>query len=129
MKNRKVRYKQTEKLYNDCNGKMHVEIFKVLFNHEIRQHIITETIRYTKAQHNGNLFEIPEGDLKCYVGTLFLLDRSLQQFGFWHLDYSIVEQVIPYFGMHSAKQTVRNKSVRFGNKTSYLLVQMVILIY
>ena len=99
---------------------MHVEIFKVLFNHEIRQHIITETIRYTTAQQNDNLFEIPERDLKCYVGTLFLLDRSLQQFGFWHLDYSIVEQMIPYFGMHSAKQTVWNKSVRFGYKNFVL---------
>ena len=28
--------------------------------------------------------------------------------------------MIPYFGMHSAKQTMRNKSVRFGYKNFVL---------
>ena len=178
MENRNVRYKTNrqnfDKLYNACNGKMPVEIFEMLFNHEIRQYIITETVRYAQVQQNDNLFEMSEQDLKCYVGTLYLLkyhalpqqnmywerqndvgiplgyeaisknkfkqmkkythlsdktqldksdkyakvrlfyditNRSLQQFGFWHLDYSIDEQMIPYFGMHSPKQTMRNKSV------------------
>ena len=50
-----------------------VEIFEILFNHEIKQHISTETVRYTQVQQNENLLEMLEHDLKCYVGTLFLL--------------------------------------------------------
>ena len=38
-----------------------------------------------------------------------LANESLVQFGYWHKDYSVDEQVIPYFGMHFAKQTMRNK--------------------
>ena len=34
-----------DKLYNACNGKMPVKIFEMLFINEIRQHIITETVR------------------------------------------------------------------------------------
>ena len=33
----------------------------------------------------------------------------MDRFGHWHLNYSIDEQMIPYFGMHSAKQTNRAK--------------------
>ena len=61
-----------DKLYNACNGKMLLEIFEMLFNHEIRQHIITEPVRYAQVQQNDNSFEISEHDFKCYVGTLFL---------------------------------------------------------
>ena len=49
-----------------------------------------------------------------------LANESLKQFGYWHNDYSIDEQMIPYFGMHSAKQTMREKSVRFRYKNSVL---------
>ena len=42
------------------------------------------------------------------------------QVGFWHKYYSIDEQMIPYFGMHSAKQTMRNKAIRFGYKNFIL---------
>ena len=49
-----------------------------------------------------------------------LTNASLKQFGYWHQNYAIDEQMIPYFGMHSAKQTMRNKSVRFGYKSFVL---------
>ena len=50
-----------------------------------------------------------------------LCNKSLKQFGYWHKDYSIDEQkMIPYFGMHSAKQTMRNKATRFGYKNFVL---------
>ena len=62
-----------DKLYNASTGKMLVEIFEILFNHEIRQHIITETVRYAQVQQNDNSFEISEHGLKCYFGTLFFL--------------------------------------------------------
>ena len=61
-----------DKLCNACNGKMPVEIFEMFFNHEIRQHIITETVGHAQVQQNDNSFELSEHDLKCYVGTLFL---------------------------------------------------------
>ena len=49
-----------------------------------------------------------------------ITNRSLQQFGFWHLDYTIDEQMILYFGMLSAKQTMQKKSVCFGYKNFVL---------
>ena len=49
-----------------------------------------------------------------------LMNTSIKQFSFWHKDFSIDEQMIPYFGMHSAKQTMRNKSTRFGYKNFVL---------
>ena len=33
-----------------------------------------------------------------------------------HNKFSIDEQMVPYTGMHSAKQTIRIKSIRFGYK-------------
>ena len=51
---------------------MSVDIFEMLFSHEIRQHTTTETVRHAQVQQNDNLFEMSEHDLKCRVGTLFL---------------------------------------------------------
>ena len=45
-----------------------------------------------------------------------LMNTSIKQFSFWHKDFYIDEQMIPYFGMHSAIQTMINKSTRFGYK-------------
>ena len=39
-----------------------------------------------------------------------LANNSLKQFRYWHQDYTIDERTILYFGMHSAKQTMRVKS-------------------
>ena len=47
-------------------------------------------------------------------------NESLVQFGFWHLNFLIDEQMMPYFGLHSAKQTMRNKGIRFGYKNFVL---------
>ena len=80
------------KLYNACNGKMPVEISEMLFNHEIRQHIITETVKYAQVQQNDNFFEMLEHDLKCYVGTLFLLGYHTlpQQDMYWDVRMMLV---------------------------------------
>ena len=48
------------------------------------------------------------------------MSTSIKQFTFWRKDFSIDEQMIPYFGMHSAKQTMRNKSTRFVYKKMVL---------
>ena len=48
-----------------------------------------------------------------------LLDKvnaSLQQFGLFEKDLSIDEQMVPYFGRHSAKMFIRGKRTRFGYK-------------
>ena len=45
-----------------------------------------------------------------------IANKSVKQFSYWHKDYTIDQQMIPYFGMHSAKQTMRNKGTRFGYK-------------
>ena len=63
--------------------------------------------KYTRLSDNTQL---GKSDKYAKVRPLYdITSRSLQQFGFWHLDYSIDEQMIPYFGMHSAKQKMRNK--------------------
>ena len=70
--------------------------------------------RYTHLADNENL----EAGVKfAKVMPLYhLANKSLKQFGCFHNSYSIDEQIIPYNGRHSAKQTNREKVVRFGYK-------------
>ena len=49
-----------------------------------------------------------------------LCNKNLQQFGFFHSYYSIDEQMVPYAGENSSKQTIRMKSIRFGYKNFLL---------
>ena len=49
-----------------------------------------------------------------------MTNASLKQFAYWHQNYAIDEQMIPYFGMHSAKQARHSKSVWFGYKSFVL---------
>jgi len=44
------------------------------------------------------------------------LRQQCQQFGVFHEFLSIDESMVPYRGLHSAKQFIRNKPVRFGYK-------------
>ena len=44
------------------------------------------------------------------------VNASLQQFGLLEKDLSIDEQVVPYFGRHSAKMFIRGKPIRLGYK-------------
>ena len=77
-----------------------------------------ETKRYIHFADNTT---IDISDKFAKVRPLYdITNDSLQQFGHWHLNYSIDEQMVPYFGMHSAKQTNRAKSVRFGYKNFVL---------
>ena len=78
-----------------------------------------EIKRYTNSANNATL---DNKDKYAKVRPLYdLCNKSLKQFGYWHKDYSIDEQMIPYFGMHSAKQTMQNKATRFGYKNFTLL--------
>ena len=48
-----------------------------------------------------------------------IMNTSITQFSFWHKDFIIDEQMIPYIGMHSAKQVMRNKTTSFGYKNFF----------
>ena len=70
-----------------------------------------------KYIHFADTSNIDIKDKFAKVRPLYdITNANLKKFGFWHSDYSIDEQMIPYFGLYSAKQTMRNKSVRFGYK-------------
>lgn len=45
-----------------------------------------------------------------------LLDKNFMQFGVFPYNLSIDEQMLPYFGRHSAKMFIKGKPVRFGFK-------------
>ena len=49
-----------------------------------------------------------------------LMNTSIEQFSIWQKDFSIDEQMIPYFGMYLEKQTMRSKSTWFGYKNFVL---------
>ena len=42
------------------------------------------------------------------------VNASLRQFGVFLKDLDIDEQMVPYFGRHSAKMFIRGKPIRFG---------------
>ena len=44
------------------------------------------------------------------------VNASLQHFGVFAKDLAIDEQMVPYFGRHSAKMFIRGKPIRFGYK-------------
>lgn len=70
--------------------------------------------QYLHMADNGNL---RQGDKAGKVRPLYdILNGKLQQFGVHHKHLSVDEQMLPYFGMHSAKMYMRNKPVKFGFK-------------
>ena len=74
-----------------------------------------------KYEHLADNNNLNNSDKFIKVIPLYnLSNKSLQQFGFWHLNYSIDEQMVLDFGLHSAKQTIQNKSVSFGCKNFIL---------
>lgn len=47
---------------------------------------------------------------------LEILNKKFMQFGVFHENLSIDEQMVPYFGRHSCKMFIRGKPIRFGFK-------------
>ena len=45
-----------------------------------------------------------------------VINVSLKQFGIFNKYLSIDEQMIPYYGKHSAKMYIKNKPIKFGYK-------------
>jgi Transposase IS4 len=70
--------------------------------------------QYLHLADNCNLHE---GDKAGKVRPFYdMLNTKLNQFGVHHKHLSVDEQMLPYFGMHSAKMYMRNKPVKFGFK-------------
>ena len=67
---------------------------------------------------NNNL---PAGNKLAKVRPLQdRVNASLRQFGVFLKDLAIDEQMVPYYGRHSAKMFTRGKPIRFGYKNSGL---------
>ena len=64
--------------------------------------------------HNNNL---PAGNKFAKIRPLQdRLNALPQQFGMFAKDLVIDEQMVPFFGKHSAKMFIRGKPIRFGYK-------------
>lgn len=67
--------------------------------------------------HLSNNTNLQKGDTFAKVRPLFdLLNERFLQFGNFSHNLSTDEQMVPYFGRHSAKMFIRGKPVRFGFK-------------
>ena len=70
-----------------------------------------------KLIHFADNNNLPAGDKLAKVRPLRnRVNVSLQQFGVFAKDPAIDEQMVPYFGRHSAKIFIRGKPVRYGYK-------------
>lgn len=74
-----------------------------------------EAIKYNLHLADNEHLDIADKSAK--VRPLFeMLNRNLRQFGVFKSDLSADEQMLPYYGKHSAKMYMRNKPVKFGYK-------------
>ena len=159
-------------------GKSPTEIFEFLFDEEVFNLLVEQSILYAK-QNNRHDFSCTIADMKTFVGFLLftgyhklpredmywsldpdcnttivrnslcrkqfrdmkknlhlkdnseldtndklskvrpylnLLNSKYKQFGVFHFNLSIDEQMIPYRGRHSAKMFIQGKPIRFGYK-------------
>ena len=84
----------------------------------ITRNTLEEIKRYLHLADNNNL---DPTDKLAKVRPMFdVLNQIIRQFGLFSPKLSIDEQMVPYTGRHSAKQTLRNKTVRFGFKNFVL---------
>ena len=61
-----------DSLQDLLGDKSPLQLFEELFTEEIFDHIIIETLRYAKDTKNDQLFSLPLGDLKTFIGILLL---------------------------------------------------------
>ena len=55
---------------------------------------------------------------------LYALNTNFQKFGIFHSHFSIVEMMIRYYGMHSAKMFMKGKPIKFGYKFGVCVVKI-----
>ena len=94
-------------------------------SHDIAMPIVFQTMSRSRFRDikrylhlaNNELLVQESSDKLFKVRPLYdLVNKSVNQIPPWRRDFSIDEQMIPYCGRHSAKQTNREKTVRFGYK-------------
>ena len=77
----------------------------------------TEFEAIKKYLHFANNDNLDHSDKSSKFRKLYdIINKNLQLFGFLHTHYSIDEQMVPYYGKNSSKQTIRTKIIRFGYK-------------
>ena len=70
-----------------------------------------------KNLHLADNAQLTVADRAAKVRPLYnILNNNLKQFGVFKRHLSIDEQMLPYFGKHSAKMFMRNTPVKFGYK-------------
>ena len=92
-------------------------------NVDITCNIATNAMSNTRFQtvkkyiHCCNNSNLDVSDKFAKIRPLYDITKSrLRSFGQMHANLSIDEKMIPYTGMHSAKQRMKDKSIRFGYK-------------
>lgn len=170
--------RDVKSMVEELHGKSVLDFFKQMFDGEVMQLIINNSIKYSR-DHNRPNFELEQGDLEIFFGILILsgyhtlpqlqlywssdedkgvqfvkdamsrnrfldikrnihladnnqldkedkfakvrplvdiLNANYLKYGVFRHHLSIDEQMVPYFGRHSAKMFLKGKPVRFGFK-------------
>ena len=98
------------KMYWDTND----DTTAYIIQNAISRNRFMEIKRYRHCADNNHLDNM---DKFGKVRPLYnLMNTKVNQFGYMPNHFSIDEQMVPYTGMHSVKQTMRQKSIRFGYK-------------
>ena len=77
-----------------------------------------EIKRYLHLADNNNLVE--DDKLAKIRKYLNLLNINFTQFGVFSQNFSIDEQIMPYYGHFSTKMFMGNKPIKFGMKVWFL---------
>ena len=64
--------------------------------------------------HIADSHNLAQSKVAKVLPLLELLRTNCQQFGVFHKNLSIDESMVPYRGLHSAKQYIKGKPVKFG---------------
>lgn len=82
-------------------------------------HIIEQINLYAKRDKNDPNFKtdnLAASKVAKVLPLLNMLKATWKQFGSFHQKLSIDESMVPYRGLHSAAQFIKNKPVKFGYK-------------
>ena len=90
-------------------------------------HIVQDAMSRNRFQlikryiHCANNDYLDPSDKYFKVRPLYdIMNQKLTQFGELDSSFSIDEQMVPYSGMHSSKQRMKDKSIRFGYKNFWI---------
>lgn len=97
-------------LHDQCNGKMPLDIFEMLFNQELRIHLVHETLQHAKVSHNDTSFTFYEDELRKYIDVLLFSGYYIfpQQYIYW-------EQIDEISTAMVRKATSKNKFYQIKN--------------